>query len=138
MSGHVFFADRYFGYDDAVYAGARLIEILAKSGKKLSSILADLPRTVFTPELRVDCPDEIKFQLADQARDRFRDLGYDLIDVDGVRIRFDKGWGLIRASNTQPALVMRFEASDQTVLDQYRRIVEGELDSLKARLTQAA
>lgn len=138
MSGHVFFADRYFGYDDAVYAGARLIEILAKSGKKLSSMLADLPGTVFTPELRVDCPDEIKFQLADQARDRFRDLGYDLIDVDGVRIRFDKGWGLIRASNTQPALVMRFEASDQGVLDQYRRIVEGELDSLKARLTKAA
>jgi len=138
MSGHMFFADRYFGYDDAIYAGARLIEILAKSGKKLSSLLADLPKTVFTPEIRVDCPDEIKFQLAERIRDRFRDLGYDLIDIDGVRIRFDKGWGLIRASNTQPALVMRFEAADQAALDQYRHIVETELDSLKARLTAAA
>jgi phosphomannomutase/phosphoglucomutase len=134
----MFFADRYFGYDDAIYAGARLIEILAKSGKKLSSLLADLPKTVFTPEIRVDCPDEIKFQLAERIRDRFRDLGYDLIDIDGVRIRFDKGWGLIRASNTQPALVMRFEAADQAALDQYRHIVETELDSLKARLTAAA
>jgi phosphomannomutase/phosphoglucomutase len=135
MSGHLFFADRYFGYDDAVYAGARLIETLAKSGRSLSAMLADLPKTVFTPEIRVDCPDGIKFELADRARDRFRDLGYDLIDVDGVRIRFDKGWGLIRASNTQPALVMRFEAPDADLLEQYRRTVEAELESLKARLT---
>jgi phosphomannomutase/phosphoglucomutase len=138
MSGHLFFADRYFGYDDAVYAGARLIEVVAKSRRKLSELLADLPRTVFTPEIRVDCPDEVKFKLAEQARDRFRDLGYDLVDVDGVRVRFDKGWGLIRASNTQPALVMRFEAADAASLASYRRVVETELESLKARLTAAA
>jgi phosphomannomutase/phosphoglucomutase len=138
MSGHLFFADRYFGYDDAVYAGARLIETVATAGHTLSSMLADLPQTVFTPEIRVDCPDEIKFELAARARDRFRDLGYDLIDVDGVRVRFDKGWGLIRASNTQPALVMRFEASDAGVLEQYRRTVESELASLKSGLTASA
>ncbi len=138
MSGHLFFADRYFGYDDAIYAGARLIEIVAKSGRPLASMLADLPKAVFTPEIRVDCPDDVKFKLAERARDRFRDLGYDLVDVDGVRVRFDKGWGLIRASNTQPALVMRFEAADAAALAEYRRIVETELDSLKAHLTAAA
>jgi phosphomannomutase/phosphoglucomutase len=93
---------------------------------------------VFTPEIRVDCPDDVKFTLTERARDRDRDLGHDLVEVDGVRIRFDKGWGLIRASNTQPALVMRFEAADAAALAEYRRIVETELDSLKARLTAAA
>ena len=138
MSGHLFFADRYYGYDDAVYAGARLIETIAKSGRSLSAMLADLPTTVFTPEIRVDCPDEIKFELATRARDRFLDLGYDLIDVDGVRVRFDKGWGLIRASNTQPAIVMRFEAQDEGVLEQYRRTVEGELEALRSQLAAPA
>jgi phosphomannomutase/phosphoglucomutase len=136
MSGHLFFADRYYGYDDAIYAGARLIETMAKSGVKLSAMLVDLPKTVFTPEIRVDCPDEIKFELASRARDRFRDLGYDLIDIDGVRLRFDKGWGLIRASNTQAALVMRFEATDAGALEQYRRTVETELALLRSQLTE--
>jgi phosphomannomutase / phosphoglucomutase len=131
MSGHLFFADRYFGYDDAIYAGARLIETVAKSGEKLSDMLSDLPQTVFTPEIRVDCPDEIKFKIAAMARDRFRELGYDIVDVDGVRVKFEDGWGLIRASNTQPALVTRFEASTREALDRNRKLVEHELEQLK-------
>ncbi len=137
MSGHLFFADRYFGYDDAVYAGARMIEVLANSDASLSEMLSDLPPAVFTPEIRVDCRDDLKFKLADRAQERFRELGYDLVDVDGVRMKFDNGWGLIRASNTQPALVMRFEADSQEHLDEYRRIVESELDSLRGELAGA-
>jgi phosphomannomutase/phosphoglucomutase len=131
MSGHLFFADRYFGYDDAIYAGARLIEVIAKAGEGLGVMLSDLPQTVFTPELRVDCPDEIKFTVAERARERFRELGYEIIDVDGVRVKFDDGWGLIRASNTQPVLVTRFEASDREHLTRNRGIVERELEALK-------
>jgi phosphomannomutase/phosphoglucomutase len=131
MSGHLFFADRYFGYDDAIYAGARLIETVAKSGESLSLTLSDLPQSVFTPEIRVDCPDEVKFKIAAMARDRFRELGYDIVDVDGVRVRFEDGWGLIRASNTQPALVTRFEASNRETLDHNRQLVERELEGLK-------
>jgi phosphomannomutase/phosphoglucomutase len=131
MSGHLFFADRYFGYDDAIYAGARLIEAIAKSGESLSMMLSDLPQSVFTPEIRVDCPDEIKFEIAIRARDRFRALGYDIVDVDGVRVKFEDGWGLIRASNTQPVLVTRFEASTREALDENRALVERELEALK-------
>ncbi|TFH24972.1 MAG: phosphomannomutase/phosphoglucomutase [Myxococcales bacterium] len=134
MSGHLFFADRYFGYDDAIYAGARLIEIVARTGETLEQMLSDLPATVYTPEIRIDCPDSIKFQLAEKACDRFRDLGYDIVDVDGVRVKFDDGWGLIRASNTEPVLVTRFEASSTDSLEKNRRTVEAELDSIKREL----
>ncbi len=133
MSGHIFFADRYYGFDDAVYAGARMLEIVAASDKSLSEMLSDLPTTVFTPEIRLECPDEVKFDLAARATERFRELGYDLVDVDGVRVQFEKGWGLIRASNTQPVLVMRFEASDEASLAEYRRIVETELEALRSQ-----
>jgi phosphomannomutase/phosphoglucomutase len=126
MSGHMFFKERYFGYDDAVYASLRLLEILAASGKPLSSLLADLPPSVSTPELRVDCPDERKFIIAQKATEYFR-KHYDVIDVDGVRVRFDEGWGLIRASNTQPALVLRFEAQSAAKLNEYRALVEAKL-----------
>ena len=138
MSGHMFFADRYFGYDDAVYAGARLIEIVAESRETLAEMLSDLPKTVFTPEIRVECPDEIKFDLAAAALARFREKGLDIIDVDGVRVLFENGWGLIRASNTQPALVMRFEADNEENLTAYRELVEAELDGLKTELAGAA
>jgi len=131
MSGHLFFADRYFGFDDAIYAGARLIEVIAKAGEGLGMMLSDLPPAVFTPEIRVDCPDEIKFAVAERARERFRELGYEIIDVDGVRVKFEDGWGLIRASNTQPVLVTRFEASDRAALDKNRGVVERELEALK-------
>lgn len=131
MSGHIFFADRYFGYDDAVYAGGRMIEILKNSDQTLAEMLSDLPKTVFTPEMRVDCPDHVKFGIAKAACERFRDLGYDIVDVDGVRVLFEEGWGLIRASNTQPVLVTRFEASTPEKLEEYRGIVEKELAKLK-------
>ncbi|HSK30398.1 MAG TPA: phosphomannomutase/phosphoglucomutase, partial [Candidatus Limnocylindria bacterium] len=126
MSGHMFFKERYFGYDDAIYASLRLLEILANAGNPLSSLLADLPPSVSTPEIRVDCPDEKKFLIAARATDYFR-RHYDVIDVDGVRVQFADGWGLIRASNTQPALVLRFEATSQGKLDEYRKLIEDKL-----------
>lgn len=130
MSGHMFFADRYFGFDDAIYASLRLLEILSEKGKPYSvkSLLSDLPATFSTPEIRLDCPDEIKFRVVEQAKEAFR--GYPVIDIDGVRIRFDDGWGLVRASNTQPALVMRFEASNRKSLRRIKEFVEGKIVKL--------
>jgi phosphomannomutase/phosphoglucomutase len=126
MSGHIFFKERYFGYDDAIYASLRLVEILAASGKPLSALLADLPRTVSTPELRVVCADDKKFIIAEKATQYFRQH-YDVVDVDGVRVQFPDGWGLIRASNTQPALVLRFEAQSAAKLEEYRTLIENKL-----------
>jgi phosphomannomutase/phosphoglucomutase len=126
MTGHMFFKERYFGYDDAIYASLRLLEIVAESGKPLSSLLADLPQSVSTPEIRVDCPDEKKFVIAKRATEYFR-KHYAVIDVDGVRVKFPDGWGLIRASNTQPALVLRFEARSQKKLEEYRKLIEEKL-----------
>jgi phosphomannomutase/phosphoglucomutase len=123
MSGHMFFADRYYGFDDALYAACRLIEIVAASGQPLSAQIADLPRTVTTPEIRFDCPDELKFQVVQQSAAQLR-AKHPTLDVDGVRVIFPEGWGLVRASNTQPVLVMRFEASTPELLAQYRREVE--------------
>ncbi len=123
MSGHMFFADRYYGYDDALYAACRLIEIVANSGKPLSAQTANLPRTVATPELRVDCPDEIKFDVVARVAESFRGKRK-AMDIDGVRVLFPEGWGLVRASNTQPVLVMRFEASTEKLLEDYRSEME--------------
>ncbi|HET6515307.1 MAG TPA: phosphomannomutase/phosphoglucomutase [Thermodesulfovibrionales bacterium] len=127
MSGHLFFADRYFGYDDAIYASLRLIEILSRRGKpySLKGLLSGVPSTVSTPEIRLDCPDELKFMVMEKAKAEFCD--YPLFDIDGIRINFGKGWGLIRASNTQPALVMRFEAEDRESLEKIQRLVEERL-----------
>jgi phosphomannomutase/phosphoglucomutase len=126
MSGHMFFADRYFGYDDAIYASCRLIEILAKAGKPLSILLADLPPTFSTPEIRVDCPDDVKFTVVEEAKKQLA-REHKIIDIDGVRVLFPEGWGLIRASNTQPALVLRFEATSETALQRIRDIVESQV-----------
>jgi phosphomannomutase/phosphoglucomutase len=131
MSGHMFFADRYFGYDDAIYASLRLVELVARLGRPLSALLSDVPKSVSTPEIRVDCPDDQKFQIAERAKEFFR-RHYPIIDVDGVRIQFPEGWGLIRASNTQPALVLRFEAQSAEKLAEYRRIVEAKLKELRS------
>lgn len=130
MSGHMFFADRYFGYDDAIYASVRLLELLARQARPFSTLLSDLPKSVSTPEIRVDCPDERKFAIAERAKEFFR-KHYPIIDVDGVRIKFSEGWGLIRASNTQPALVLRFEAQSAERLKEYRDIVESKLKELE-------
>jgi phosphomannomutase/phosphoglucomutase len=123
MSGHMFFGDRYYGFDDALYAACRLIEIVARSGKPLSAQLEDLPKTVATPEIRVDCPDESKFAVVERVTERFRKT-HTVVDVDGARILFPQGWGLVRASNTQPVLVLRFEAATAPLLEQYRKEVE--------------
>jgi phosphomannomutase/phosphoglucomutase len=124
MSGHMFFADRYYGYDDALYAACRLIEIVSKSGKPLSAQLAGLPQMVSTPEIRIDCPDEMKFAVVERVADRFR-RWHQVVDIDGVRVLFPQGWGLVRASNTQPVLVERFEAATEELLGRYRAEVEG-------------
>ncbi|PIP39508.1 MAG: phosphomannomutase [Desulfobacterales bacterium CG23_combo_of_CG06-09_8_20_14_all_51_8] len=134
MSGHMFFADRYFGYDDAVYASCRLLEILADTGKPLSALLSDVPKTFTTPEIRVDCPDHIKFKVIDKLTQVFR-KDYDVIDIDGARIVFADGWGLVRASNTQPALVLRFEALSEQRLAEIRNLVESSLASVQNEIT---
>jgi phosphomannomutase/phosphoglucomutase len=130
MSGHMFFADRYRGFDDALYAACRLIEIIAKSGRPLSAQLAGLPKMVCTPEIRVDCPDEVKFDLVRRVADHYRGKRK-TIDTDGVRVIFPEGWGLLRASNTQPVLVMRFEAANEHRLKQYQTEMEEILEEAR-------
>jgi phosphomannomutase / phosphoglucomutase len=130
MSGHMFFKDRYYGYDDALYAACRLIEIVADSGKPLSAQLAGLPKMVSTPEIRIDCPDEAKFGVVERVALDFKKK-HKVIDVDGVRVIFSRGWGLLRASNTQPVLVMRFEAENDGLLKHYRDEVEAALQQAR-------
>jgi len=133
MSGHLFFADRYYGYDDAVYAAARVVELLRKIRREqeskvpVSSLLSDLPETYSTPEIRVDCPEEIKFKVVEQVKNRLSsEKGLvDLITVDGVRPVFEKGWGLLRASNTESVLVLRFEGTDAVSLKSIQDTLEG-------------
>jgi phosphomannomutase/phosphoglucomutase len=134
MSGHMFFADRYYGYDDALYAACRLMEIVAQSGRPLSAHLAGLPPTVTTPEIRFDCPDEIKFDVVERVAAVLR-ARHKTLDVDGVRVLFPHGWGLVRASNTQPVLVMRFEATTPELLAEYRREVEEVVEQARAAVT---
>jgi phosphomannomutase/phosphoglucomutase len=131
MSGHMFFADRYYGFDDAVYASLRLLEIVSREGKGLAQLLADLPRSCFTPEIRLDCPDDRKFDVVRKAAEFFS-KHYEVITIDGARVKFPSGWGLVRASNTQPALVLRFEASDEKSLGEIRSVFEAKLKELGA------
>ncbi len=116
MSGHLFFGDRWFGFDDGVYASLRLAEILSESEKPLSSYLEDLPKMYSTPEIRKECPDEIKFKVVEKLVKIFKEEGLQVVDVDGARIEFKEGWALVRASNTQPVLVFRFEAENENFL----------------------
>ena len=127
MSGHVFFADRWFGFDDGVYASLRLAEIVSESERPLSELLADLPKTYSTPEIRTECPDEIKFRVVAELTQRLKAEGFQVIDVDGARVVFPDGWGLVRASNTQPVLVLRFEAQSPERLEEIRSLIEGKL-----------
>ncbi len=148
MSGHLFFADRYFGYDDAIYAACRMVEVLKKlkagaAGASLSGLFSDVPRTFNTPEIRFDCPDNVKFGIIDKVKEIFLhgdDLPQrprEVITVDGVRAVFEKGWGLVRASNTQPVLVMRFEAADPASLESIRAMMEQKLNEVMASLKPA-
>jgi phosphomannomutase/phosphoglucomutase len=125
MSGHVFFKDRYFGFDDGIYAACRLLEILAGTGKTIPELLEGIPATWSTPEIRLDCPDDIKFDLVERVKALFVEMGLKIIDVDGARIVFPDGWGLVRASNTQPALVLRYEAETEERLAEIRGLIEG-------------
>ncbi|MBL7190614.1 phosphomannomutase/phosphoglucomutase [bacterium] len=132
MSGHIFFNDRYLGYDDAVYASCRLAEIVAAGNKPLSGFLNDLPKTYSTPEIRFDCTDDVKFKVIERAQDYFIKAGYDVNDIDGVRLNFGDGWGLLRASNTQPVLVMRFEAESEKRLEEIETLVRNKLKDFQA------
>jgi phosphomannomutase / phosphoglucomutase len=132
MSGHMFFKDRYLGYDDAVYAACRLLEILADTKQTIAQLLSDVPKTFTTPEIRMDCPDDIKFDVVREVTAHFR-KNHTVIDIDGARVLADGGWGLVRASNTQPALVLRFEAINEKRLAEIRNIVESALEKIKNR-----
>lgn len=131
MSGHIYFADRYFGFDDAIYSALRLAELLSTADKSLSEMLDEMPQYHATPEIRVPCPDDVKFDVVEKVKKFFGDdYGYEVITVDGARILFGDGWGLVRASNTQPVLVLRFEAKTEKRLNEIREVVETEVDKL--------
>ena len=123
MSGHIFFADDYFGYDDAIYVGLRLIELLSNQNKKLSEIISEVPKYFSTPELRFDCKDDQeKIDIMNRVFDYFSSK-YSFSDIDGIRLSLDDGWALIRCSNTQPVIVCRIEASTKNLLDKYEKMV---------------
>lgn len=134
MSGHIFFKHRFYGFDDGIYSGLRLIELLSHEARPLSELLSDVPKTYSTPELRLDCPETLKFRLVTAAIEHFKKK-HEVIEVDGARVTFPDGWGLVRASNTQPILVLRFEAESPERLQEIRGYVESELERLRAQLT---
>jgi phosphomannomutase / phosphoglucomutase len=134
MSGHLFFAHRWFGFDDGIYAGARMLELLSRGNATLSERAAELPIAINTPEIRIDCPDEVKASIVKVVTARLRDdpAVESVVDIDGVRARFEGGWGLVRASNTQPALVMRCEATTAQRLADIRAAIEGHIAAARA------
>jgi len=133
MSGHIFFGHRWFGFDDGIYSSARLLELVSLTDRPVSTLLADVPRTFATPEIRVDCPEDLKFELVRRAQEWFAGR-YEAVTVDGVRVVFPDGWGLVRASNTQPLLVLRFEARTPERLAEIEALVSGKVDELKREL----
>jgi phosphomannomutase/phosphoglucomutase len=131
MSGHMFFKHRWYGFDDAVYAGARLLEILGGTKKPLSELLGDVPKTYVTEEIRIETDEARKFEIVKQATRYFKDdLGLKVITIDGARIEFDDGWGLLRASNTSPVLVMRCEADTPKRLKEIQQLIEKKVHEL--------
>jgi phosphomannomutase/phosphoglucomutase len=129
VSGHIFFGERFFGFDDAIYAGARLLEILSRTRKRIGDLLEGVPGMVSTPEIRLDCPDNRKFGVVEKFAALFRESN-EVIEVDGARVLFDGGWGLVRASNTQPMLVFRFEAESEAVLERIQDLFMDHYQSL--------
>ncbi len=127
MSGHIFFADRFFGFDDAIYSSLRLLEIMGKGDKPLSGYLADVPETYSTPEIRLECPDTVKFDVVKRLTEHYRQK-FEIVDTDGVRILLEDGWGLVRPSNTQPILVLRFEAHSRAALERIQGMVMEDLE----------
>lgn len=134
MSGHIFFADKFFGFDDAIYSSLRLLEIMGKSNHSLSSYLSDVPKTFSTPEIRIDCPDNVKFEVVKKLTEYYRNK-FPIIDIDGVRILLDDGWGLVRPSNTQPILVLRFEGQSEEALKKIQEMVMENLKDAMKGLT---
>jgi phosphomannomutase/phosphoglucomutase len=133
MSGHMFFADRFFGFDDAIYASLRLLEILGRDNTRLSDILGNLPPTWSTPEIRVDCPEHHKIEVVKRISDWYRDR-FEIIDIDGARIVMPDGWALVRASNTQPILVLRFEADSSLALERIKNEVTSDLKTIMEKV----
>jgi phosphomannomutase / phosphoglucomutase len=133
MSGHIFFRHRYFGFDDGIYSAARLLELVARDGRRLSQMLDGVPRTFASPEIRFDFPEEKKFRAVELAKERLRKHGK-TIEVDGVRVILDGGWGLVRASNTQPLLVLRWEANSAARLKEIQRLIEGTVQQIREEL----
>lgn len=129
MSGHMFFADNYYGYDDAIFASVRLLEILSAENRPMSQLIAEIPYYHSTPEIRVECADEIKFGVVNKLKEYFQSI-YPVIDIDGARIQFPGGWGLVRASNTQPILVLRFEAKTEPILEEIKSKVTSKLEEI--------
>lgn len=134
MSGHFFFKHRYFGFDDALYAACRLLEIVSKDNKPLSAYFSDLPKTYNTPEIRIECPDEKKFALVEKVKQTLS-AKHHIIDIDGVRVVFEDGWGLVRASNTSPVIVLRFEAESESRLQEIRKLVEAVIEEGRSELS---
>ena len=130
MSGHIFFADKWFGFDDGVYTSLRIAEILSQNNIPLSEYLKDIPKMYSTPEIRKECPDELKFKVVERLVKKFKNEGLNVIDVDGARIEFKEGWALVRASNTQPVLVLRFEAETEEFLKKLQDIVYKSLEEI--------
>jgi phosphomannomutase/phosphoglucomutase len=129
MSGHMFFSDRWYGFDDAVYAGVRLVELLTRASQPLSALYDTLPVMFNTPEIRMPCPDDVKFEVVRRAVAEFR-VNHPVVDIDGARVTFPGGWGLVRASNTGPVLVLRFEADSPERLREIQTDMESRLDGL--------
>ena len=138
MSGHIFYKHRYYGFDDATYAAGRLLEILGATTESVTELLSDVPETVSTPEIRMDCPENIKFKLVDKVIDAFKERSneepFSVIDIDGARVEWEDGWGLVRCSNTQPILVLRFEAQTQERLQEIQAVMEAEINAQRATL----
>jgi phosphomannomutase/phosphoglucomutase len=135
VSGHVFFNDKWFGFDDAVYAGARLLEILGNSSHSMAEIYDSIPAAFNTPEIRVDAGDDVKFRIVDAIRDHFKAI-LPVIDIDGARVSFPHGWALVRASNTQPSLVVRYEADSAAELQKIQAEVDGVIRRVQAAIVK--
>ena len=127
MSGHIFIADNYYGFDDAIFVSARFYELVSKTDKKVSEIIKEMPYYENTPEIRTDVTEDSKWKIVEDVREHFN-KEYDTIEIDGVRILFDDGWGLVRASNTQPVIVTRFEAKTKSQLNEIKNLVHNFID----------
>jgi phosphomannomutase/phosphoglucomutase len=141
FSGHIFIADDYFGFDDALYTTFRLVEIMKKTGHGIHDMLSDIPRMVYTPEIRIECRDDQKKHIVEKLAGLCKEYARSgdspipikkIYDIDGARVVFEKGWGLVRSSNTQPVIVMRFEAEDDESLNTYRSFLETVLRTIQA------